>query len=115
MEYQRTHRPTSSPWGAIQDAEQIANGIWQVSTASHGGFHVSAERMEASDFMREWVKHSFNGQGRAGWFEEDCDWSFVLLAFPDDWRAWRGDRAEQDIAEAQRTFDHWIKPKDQAA
>lgn len=114
-QYQNTPKPTHSPWGAIQDAEQIMAGIWLIDTAGHGGFHVSAERLEASQFMRNFAPLSFNGQGKRGWFEEDCDWCFIPLAFPDEWRAWRGDRADQDIENAQRAFDQWIKPKADAA
>lgn len=115
FQFDRTPRPPHSPWGAIQDAEQIMPGVWMVSTASHGGFHVSAERLAASGLIREFAPYSFNGQGKGGWFEEDCDWCFVPLAFPDEWKAWRGDKADQDMIEAQRTFDHWIKPKAEAA
>ena len=111
FEYQKTPRPTHSPWGAIQEASQIFSGVWMVSTASHGGFHVSAERLAASGFLREFAPHSFKGQGKGGWFEEDCDWCFVPLAFPDEWKAWRGERGEFDLIDAQRTFTHWIKPK----
>lgn len=114
-QFDRTPRPTHSPWGAVQDADQVMPGIWSVGTSSHGGFQVSAERMAASGFLREFAPLSFNGQGKAGWFEEDCDWCFIPLAFPDEWRAWRGDRADAEIVEAQRVFDQWIKPKADAA
>ncbi len=36
--------PSSSPWGAVQQSEVIAEGIVRVQTASHGGILLSAER-----------------------------------------------------------------------
>lgn len=97
--FQPVAKPSSSPWGAIQEAQQPFAGVWQVSTASHGGFYLSAERREA--MPQKYIRASFNGQGRGGWFEEDCDWCFVALSFPDEWREWRGERAERDLEYAQ--------------
>jgi hypothetical protein len=99
------NKPTSSPWGAIQDAEQVFAGVWQVSTASHGGFYLSAERREA--MPQKYIQASFNGQGRTGWFEEDCDWSLVCLSFPEEWREWRGEKADRDFEHARRTLEYY--------
>ena len=30
-------RPSTSIWGAVQQADQLGPGIWSVMTASHGG------------------------------------------------------------------------------
>ena len=61
----------SSPWGTVQDEEQIADGIIYVSTASHGGIWVDRELMhritkEMKDYAAYW-------SGSSQWFEEDCD------------------------------------------
>ena len=46
-----------------------------------------------------------------GWFEEDCDWALVALSFPEEWKAWRGERAANDLEAAERTLKEWILPK----
>ena len=72
-------RPTSSPWGPVQSATDVAPGIWFVSTESHGGYLLSNERRFA---MPVHLKEVFTFAG-GNWFEEDCDWAIVALAFPD--------------------------------
>jgi len=104
-------KPTWTPWGTPDHAEQVMAGIWSLSTPRHGGFYVSAERRKASPFLQAWAAYSFNGQGRVGWFEEDCDWSLVALAFEDEWKAWRGDSAERELQGARQCFEHWIAKK----
>ena len=36
-----------TPWGPPQDVEELAEGIWRVSTAGHGGLKLSGERWAA--------------------------------------------------------------------
>ncbi len=74
-EFANTPEPKSSPYGAIQTTRQIAPGLWSVSTASHGGIQVSPQRQGA---MPEHLRLSRT------WFEEDCEWALVALAFPND-------------------------------
>lgn len=66
-----------SPWGEIQTVTGIAPGIYSVTTASHGGLWVSDERMA---MMPDALKCNVYGEGQ--WFEEDCEWALVVLAFP---------------------------------
>ena len=43
----RRTRPMTTmhtPWGPPQDIEELAEGVWRVSTASHGGLKLSRER-----------------------------------------------------------------------
>ncbi len=63
----------SSPWGRIDGATVLADGIVQVSTASHGGIHLSSEHNAAMPvaFRRG-----------DGWYEEDCEWALVALIYP---------------------------------
>lgn len=74
-----------SPWGAIDLIEQLGRGVFCVSTASHGGIYLAPDRrahMPASLVALD----APGGRGRAraaGWYEEDCDWARVALAFPD--------------------------------
>src|SRR5207248_2595464 len=68
---------TSTPWGLSQTTTRHAPGITFYSTASHGGFHLSAGRLaQVHPAMRELSGYP------AGWFEEDCDWAVVGLHFP---------------------------------
>ena len=70
-----TARPTSSPWGPIQEAHQEIPGVWWVSTASHGGYILSAERQQAMPpALRGPTVH----------YEEDLDYIRVWLAFRDE-------------------------------
>ena len=75
----RREETMETPWGASDHVEKIAEGIEFVSTPSHGGYRLDAERT-----LR--VLHDFHGPDsglcRAGWFEEDCDWAYVALTFP---------------------------------
>lgn len=71
-------RPQSSIWDTIQEAEEILPGIWSVSTASHGGFILSGARQEAMpDALRI----------EGGSYEEDVNWSHVVLVFDAEFRA----------------------------
>jgi hypothetical protein len=72
-----TPRPQWSDWDAIQEAEQILPGIWSVSTASHGGLILSGERQEA-------MPEALRIEG--GSYEEDVNWSHVILAFEAEFR-----------------------------
>ena len=71
-------KPTNSPWGRVQHAEKIAEGIWVAHTAGHGGIRVSPE-LNAS------IPAAF--RNRDGWYEEDAEWSFVALTFPEHFDA----------------------------
>ena len=35
-----------TPWGWTQDIEELAEGVWRVTTPSHGGLKLSRERWE---------------------------------------------------------------------
>ena len=60
-----------TPWGKVQDVNVLAPGIVNVSTASHGGIWLSPEKRKAMPNKRK------------AWYEEDCEWSLVALAFPE--------------------------------
>ena len=71
---------THTPWGPPQDIEELAEGVWRVSTASHGGLKLSRERWYSlPDCVRDAM---FN----ATFAEEDCEESIVrtLLGLGDD-------------------------------
>lgn len=92
----------SSPWGQIVSAN-CKDGIWEVSTMSHGGFFLDAERNKR--VPEAWQAATWNGgQGRRGWYEEDSDATFVVLAFPEVFTA-------ADRQNALFMFNEWIAPK----
>jgi hypothetical protein len=80
VDFEHTPRPTTSPWGRPDQADEIAPGIWFVSTPSHGGFLISQQRFNAMPLQLRQFR-TFNGH--QGAYEEDCDWSVVVLAFPE--------------------------------
>lgn len=76
-----------TPWGIAQHSREIAPGIVSYSTASHGGIKLARERLEQvpkawRDFASSWS----HGWGSA-WFEEDCAWAGVAIAFPEHFEA----------------------------
>jgi hypothetical protein len=83
--------PKYSPWGYIQHSEKIADGIWWVSTSSHGGFKLARQRNAQ-------IPKVFRKEG--GWYEEDCDWEIVRYFFSEFF-------PEKDQAEALKTLKNW--------
>ena len=37
---------TPTPWGWTREVEELAEGVWRVTTAGHGGLKPSRERWE---------------------------------------------------------------------
>jgi hypothetical protein len=79
-----TRRPeVGTPWGPSRFATAYAPGIVFHSTDEHGGFHLTADRIaEMPDALQQFVPFGGPQHGPGRWFEEDCDWSVVALAFP---------------------------------
>lgn len=63
-----------TPWGPAQDIKELAEGILDIGTASHGGIKLDAARNAI-------VPESFRRAG--GWYEEDCEWALVAMVFPE--------------------------------
>lgn len=66
--------PKSSPWGAVQGGEVLAQGIVSVYTAGHGGIKLDAVRN---------AQVPAEARNAGGWYEEDCEWSIPALCFPE--------------------------------
>ena len=126
-------RPSTSIWGAVQQADQLGPGIWSVMTASHGGIILSDQRQAA-------MPPALQIEG--GSDEEDCDWALPILAFsseldgqgscsagflqlardtakcwhPDRFSAFTGEAVEEKISLSER-FGLWLSfyPFDQDA
>jgi hypothetical protein len=82
---------TSTPWGASQSSQKYAPGIISYSTASHGGYHLSKTRQNE---MPEALKNP------GGWYEEDCEWCKVVVAFPQFFNP-------EHVIAAYDTLKHW--------
>ena len=111
MDYQSIPIPTSSPWGSVQGGEEIAPGIVSVWTSSHGGILLSSERLKAMPEALKRIGERSAYHSGQGWFEEDCEWSAVALAFPaafefDDERRSSRNYAEIARATMARYYPH---------
>lgn len=68
----------STPWGPAHASRNIAEGITFHTTSSHGGIELGPTRLAMMPAELRSV-HPWAGEG---WYEEDCDWAIVALAFP---------------------------------
>ncbi len=83
--------PTSTPWGAAQTSQRYGYGVTRYTTAGHGGFRVSPTvNAKVPDHLRI----------EDGWYEEDCEWARVPLAFPELF-------TNDDLEAAKRTLRTW--------
>ncbi|MFE6966744.1 DUF7007 domain-containing protein [Agromyces sp. NPDC057679] len=64
----------STPYGKAQNVEHVADGIAFASTAGHGAYKLSRERMAA-------IPAAF--RMGSSWFEEDVEWRVVAAYHPD--------------------------------
>lgn len=69
-------RPRYSPWGSIQSEHKLCDGVYNVSTASHGGIMVSKDIAE-DIFSKAALNCAFR-YNLYYCFEEDCDASIAL-------------------------------------
>jgi hypothetical protein len=77
---------TQSPWGPVQDQEQLADGIVQVHTAGHGGIWLSPERQAA---LPDWARCVSSGYcAKPTWWEEDCEAAVPMYVFFDEMPEW---------------------------
>lgn len=65
------YEPIYSPWGKVQNCEELCPGIYSVSTASHGG--IMAVKDVATTVLSENAQKCGFWDGRFLCFEEDCD------------------------------------------
>lgn len=99
-------RGLETPWGPTQQIEKISEGITWCSTASHGGYYVSNDLDFGATLSRMPEKYrSFKPWAGIGWYEEDCDWAIVCLAYPKEFEAHYGERYPEMKAAAERTVN----------
>ena len=72
---QQTQTVMHTPWGNADHVRVVAEGITEVATPSHGGFHLSPDRVAQ---MPEGARK------RSGWYEEDCEAMWVISTFFDE-------------------------------
>src|ERR1700761_7735189 len=65
--------PVQSPWGAVDGGEAVGDGLFSVSTSSHGGMFVP-------DNLNRTIPEPFRRKDR--WYEEDCDYAIVIFFLP---------------------------------
>ena len=66
--------PKNSPWGNVDHCETLAEGVFAVSTAGHGGFMVKADQHKLSSQAIHYGGEKF---GKFLCFEEDCAWAIA--------------------------------------
>ena len=66
-------------WGEAETALPVAQGIHLVTTASHGGYVLSHHRIKV---LKQLFPLATPYKGDERYWEEDCDWVYVIMAFP---------------------------------
>lgn len=91
------HDIQTSMWGQVQHCVKLAEGIWAVSTAGHGGYVLSSDR--AKEFKKRMPKFN-SSYSSSREFEEDCDWQAVVLAFPEEFEAKHVERVVESASKS---------------
>ncbi|WP_156250944.1 DUF7007 domain-containing protein [Pseudactinotalea terrae] len=104
-----------TPWGAADVVYDIADGIAEVGTPSHGGIKLSPQRNKLVPAPL---------RNASGWYEEDCEANIPMWTFPAEYAAHRQGRdrsgedrwadpdfVRRDAAERTREWfpDQWEK------
>ncbi len=70
-----------TPWGYADQYSNLGQGMFSVSTPSHGGIFVPEEYLHC--ISPEGRADAARWSGSEQWYEEDCCWAHVAIAFPD--------------------------------
>lgn len=81
-----------TPWGIADKITKYNDFVSFVSTPSHGGFKVAREALKLMPVAY---------RNADGWYEEDCEFCKVVLAFPDLFNS------EQQTS-AKACFEFWF-------
>lgn len=73
--FRRAMQSNASPWGPIEEAEELAPGVLRITTAGHGGLLLSPDRNQR---MPEHLRYPNAG------YEEDGEFHLVALGFPEE-------------------------------
>lgn len=69
-----------TPWEESQQSRHLGRGIYSVSCAGHGGIFVPTSLLESIPI--EGRNDAARWSGSENWYEEDCCWAWVAIAFP---------------------------------
>lgn len=78
---------TWTPWGTAERVEKVERGISVVDTAGHGGYRVSTKKLQKASRETGIGYHCTHTDENYTWFEEDCEWGFVALLFPNNFKS----------------------------
>lgn len=108
--YQPSDLPEDSIWGEIQTSHYINKGIYEVSTASHGGIimPVGVARYVLS---REARREAQTDHGYV-YFEEDCDWSVAFRELLDKGLFENIEEYYKETYAGSKDFNGWLKELD---
>ncbi len=84
----------SSPWGPIQTVKPFGDGLYVVTTSTHGGAYVPPELMHHIP-----GPHRETNFSSGGWFEEDCDIAIPICFCPGF--------SDEEVAKAKEVLDRW--------
>jgi hypothetical protein len=84
-----------TPWGESQVVCRVADGVYEVGTASHGGIILSPKKADELFTI-------FPEAGKSLAWEEDCNWCVPVLAWP-------GLFTDQHVFFAIETAKRWHK------
>jgi hypothetical protein len=74
MRRSEPHIGMSTPWGRADSVTKLADGLYAVGTPSHGGLKLSAS-------LNKKMPSRIRAAG--GWYEEDIQYNWVLVTFPE--------------------------------
>jgi len=81
-------RRDPSPWGTIDQVERLADGVYRVHTAGHGGIWLSPERRDRLASESPWVANLFRNVpaycDKPTWWEEDCEALIPIFIWLDE-------------------------------
>src|SRR5271156_3687241 len=81
----------STPWGRADNVETITEGIWFVSTPSHGG--IVLDKAHKSLMPKPFRNNK--------WYEEDCEAGKVIITFPEAFK-------ESTVKAAHASVKNWF-------
>ena len=89
-------RKIHTPWGVADNIERKGKGIFFADTPGHGGYFVPNDMLYRipkahQDRARYW-------SGSPNWYEEDCEWASVVVAFPELFTGAQRQAAQESIS-----------------
>ncbi len=70
----------NTPWGYADQSAHIGDGVYRVDTPGHGGYFVPDDMLHRIHVEQQaWAERWSQSRN---WYEEDCCWAAVAVAFP---------------------------------